>query len=398
MGRRPARLVATLRDRLLGLRHPRQIAAANGETSIRAEPSIGHRFAARVVSGETAPKAIEMGARPVRRFLIVLTGTVVYLASYAGAASASTTPTACVTAGTATYRHSFDGAGGTATISAVQPLCAGQSQTFSLVSYTTTPQFVYDTDRATVDAHHRTARLAVAVPACYTEVDLIFGTGVLNEPDDTPYGTLAAGSPTGVGSRSSGALGDYHGGGSTCVPMPTVTFTSTCAGAFRATLANDAAANTSAVFVVAGRRIRVAPGRSAGVASLDRGTLSVRDNTLTTHISTWSAPSSGCATPPAPAAATPVTAPNEAGTPSAAAQDAAATLRPTATTESASSATETTSTSSAEVAIPALATPSPALPTTGPGLGSTVLIALGLLMIGTGALTLVRLIQTTRHP
>ena len=206
---------------------------------------------------------------------------------------------ACVTADNATYRHSFDGAAGGARVTAVRPLCAGQKQTFSLISYTTPsasfayPQFIYDSDRATVDAAHPTVHLAVMVPPCYYQVDLVFGSSLFNEVvnADSNYANLKLGAPYGVGSRSDGPYGGDADGTTPCLPKPAITYRNACDGTFTATLANDPSANIDAVFIVAGQRVHVKPGRSAG-ARRRTGSLSIRDNTFTTHIASWEKPAS----------------------------------------------------------------------------------------------------------
>jgi hypothetical protein len=206
---------------------------------------------------------------------------------------------ACANADAATYRHSFDGGAGDATVTAVRPLCSGQRQTFSMISYTTSsasfayPQFVYDSDRATVDASHTTVHLAVTVPACYFQVDLIFGASTFNEVvnADSNYANLKLGAPYGIGSRSDGPYGGDADGSSPCLPKPIITYQNACDGTFTATLANDSSANVDAVFIVAGQRVRVQPGRTAG-ARRRSGSLSIRDNTFTTHIASWEKPAS----------------------------------------------------------------------------------------------------------
>jgi hypothetical protein len=335
----------------------------------------------------------------VRRLLLVLVSIALFLIVPASAASAST-PTGCVSAATATYKHTFDGPGGTASITAVEPLCSGQRQTFSLVSYTAAsagfayPQFVYGVETATIDAKHRTVRLAVTVPGCYAQVDLIFGTGVLNEVlnTDTHYGSLKLGSPVGIGSRSVGPVAGYNGGASPCVTTPIVTYSNGCSGSFSATLANGSDANVDAVFIVAGHRIRVAPGTTTTVAAAKRGSLSIRDDTFTTHISTWQTPTTGCTTTP--------TTPSTAATTT---SPAGATPSPTTTTTTAKSTPTATATLDPSPANGGLATASiepgttaTALPTTGPGNGSLLIVGLGLLMVGIGVLVLIRLLQGLR--
>jgi hypothetical protein len=219
---------------------------------------------------------------------------------------------ACASADAATYRHSFDGDAGDATITAVRPLCSGQRQTFSMISYTTSsasfayPQFVYDSDHATIDSSHTTVHLAVTVPACYFQVDLIFGASIFNEVvnADSNYADLKLGAPYGIGSRSDGPYGGDADGTTPCLPKPIITYRNACDGTFTATLANDSSANVDAVFIVAGQRVHVKPGRTAG-ARRRSGSLSIRDNTFTTHIASWEKPAACSAASPSAATSQP---------------------------------------------------------------------------------------------
>src|SRR5690242_3161082 len=113
--------------------------------------------------------------------MLFLAGAAVFLTTAPAPASAA--PAACVPASTATFRHTFDGPAGTATITADRPLCPGQARAFSLVSYTagTTGRYLYDQDRATVTATRPTVRLKVTVPPCTTDVYAVTGTAVPTE-------------------------------------------------------------------------------------------------------------------------------------------------------------------------------------------------------------------------
>ena len=303
----------------------------------------------------------------------------------------------CVSSAAATYRHTLDGARGTATITAVRPLCSGQSQSFALVSYTAgapstaAGQFIYSTDRASVDAAHRSVTLEVAVPACYTQVDAIIGTDLVTETTSgaLPYGSTALGAPTGPGSRSAGRLAWYRGGSTTCAATPKVTFTNACDGSFGATLANDERAAVTAVFVTGGRLIRLAPGRSTSLPGPAGGTLTLRDSTFTTYVGSWRPPATGCTTAPAttPAVAT-----------------AAPPASPSAVAASAPTATPPTSTAAAAADGPVFAPPAAAATTeptvavarSGAGAGSLLAIVFGLLLIGGGLFLLTRVIKAMR--
>ena len=322
--------------------------------------------------------------------MLVLAGALSLLAGYSSPATASALA-GCVTAAQATYRHSFNGGAGTATVTAVRPLCSGQSQKFTLLSYTASrssfayPQFIYDEAQAAVDARHPSVQLAVTVPRCYFQVDLIFGADVNTEVvnTDSDYGNRKLG----VGSRSTGPAGDDAGGTSPCAPRPVITYRNACDGTFTATLANDASANVDAVFLIAGHRLHVAPGHSAG-AERHTGTLTIRDNTFTTNIGTWEKPATGCDSSSPPVSAAP---PSVPGAPAA---SASATAPP-----SAPAAVSTFDTLDPALPIPTITPSSPAaaLPAAGSSLGSTLVIVLGLLLIGGGLVVLVRVIRTFRR-
>jgi hypothetical protein len=303
-----------------------------------------------------------------------------------------------VSAADATYRHSFDGAGGTVTISAVRPLCGGQTQAFTLVSYTAggfaaAGQFVYDTDQASIGARHRAVTLRVAVPACYAQVDAIIGTGVRSESTSSaaPYGTATLGSPSGNGSRSAGAPAWYAGGNTTCAAIPAVTFDNACDGTLTATVSNGAAANVQAVFLTGSRRIRLPAGHSTTVTAGRGGSLTIRDNSFTTYVGSWHTPLTACPTP----------------TPAEVALPAPAATRAVAATLAATLATSPspTSTFTAEPAAPGYSVNPDALPTarptalasTGMGAGSLIAIAAGLLLIGGGLAAITYLIRSNRR-
>jgi hypothetical protein len=315
-------------------------------------------------------------------------------ATTATAATSAIAATACVSAAAATYRHSFNGPAGTVTVTATRSLCAGQSRSVALVSYTAagTPgtaagQFVYDSATGNLTATNRSLTLKVAVPGCYTQVVAFFGTAVQTELTSTgaPYGTAKLGS---AASRSTGPLSWYAGGASACSIAPTVAYTYACDGTFIATLANGADANTSAVFLTGGRRIRLSAGGSTTVNAAEGATLTVRDSSFTTHVATWRSPDTGCAATLTPAPAAPAVQPS--------------TTAPTAS-PSASAAPSTTATLTTEpvydapVAYPTFADKATtAAAKTGIGPGSVLLIVLGLLLVGTGIAAITYLVRLNR--
>lgn len=337
----------------------------------------------------------------MRRFLLLLAGLAAALTVTAApaAAAATATATTCVAAAKATYRHTFNGAAGTLTVTATHPLCSGRSQPVSLVSYTTggpgspAGQFVYDTARATLSATHRSVTLEVAVPTCYTQIDAFFGTAVQTETTspDAPYGTAKLGSSAGTGSRSTGALTWYSGGSTACTAAPRATFTNACDGTFTATLTNAGAASTQAVFLTGSRRIRLAPGRTTTIKVAKGKTLTIRDNTFTTYVATWRTPTTACTTTaPAPAPARPTTSRPSTATPT--------TASPSASPSASSSPTPTYA--DAPVSYPRFSsTTSPtALAQTGRGIGSVIAIGIGLLLIGIGIAAIAYLVRLNRTP
>jgi hypothetical protein len=338
----------------------------------------------------------------VRRFLIVLAGMGALLTVSAipatAATSAVTTAGTCTSAAAATYRHTFDGPAGKVTVTAVRPLCAGQKQTFSLVSYTTgalssaSGQFLYDSAEATITSTKRTVSLDIAVPACFTQVDAIMGTAVRTETTSTaaPYGTATLGSTTGTGSRSAGARAWYAGGATACTATSTISFTNACDGTFTATLANDDSANAQAVFLTGSRRIRLSPGRTTTVKAAKHSTLTFRTSTFTTYVGTWRPPTAPCTTPARPAR--PAVAPVAAPPTRAAAAPATASPSPAAVTSSAFTAEPPAPDVSLNPAALAGDEPS-ALAGTGSGMGSVIATAIGLLLVGGGVTVLSRLLR-----
>ncbi len=329
----------------------------------------------------------------MRRSMALL--AVLFAMPFAAPAAAAFAAEACTSASAATYRHSFDGAAGRATITAVRPLCAGQTQSFALISYTAgtgSGQFVYATARDTIKATDRSVTLTVTVPPCYAQVDAIIGTGLLTEVTDTgnPYGDKTLGA---TGSRSAGGPAHYRGGSTECAPAPRVTFTSACDGSYTATLANGENANVGATFLIGGRLTRLGAGRSTTVPGPTGGTLTIRASSFTTYVGGWRAPATGC-TSAAPGTTT--TAPAAVLVPS---QSPAAALPPAAP-PSAGAALPTTDAPVAVFGTPATTTAAaaPARSRGGMSTGSMIAIGFGILLIGGGGILLTRVIRTLREP
>jgi hypothetical protein len=345
--------------------------------------------------------------------MLAVSGAVVATAAVAGIASTANAAggESCVTAAEATYQHRFDGPGGTVTITATKPLCEGAEQSFSLVSYTTpaknfaVPQFVYDTHSAWIDSGRRSVTLGVDVPGCYTQVDAIFGTGIVDEITSSyVYNDLKLGSPSGIGGRSTGGRGWYNGGSAKCAPQPSVSFQSYCDGVLHTRLSNAAGAGVDAVFLVGGKRIQVHPGKFADLTSRPSGPVQVRDNSFKTSTGTWTQPAD-CA-PPAPPTTKPST---PAPAPSSATPTATAPSSPTPTATAPSSSTPSSqpassmpSSAAPSSSSPAATSPAPSdddsgLPLTGTNVSHLALYALGLLLVGAGLVAIARQSRRGRH-
>ncbi|MEU4425469.1 hypothetical protein AB0F81_33015 [Actinoplanes sp. NPDC024001] len=353
----------------------------------------------------------------MRRLMLILGGVALATATMTGiATAANATGDDCVTAAEATYQHRFDGPGGTVTITATKPLCKGEEQAFSLVSYTApgknfaVPQFVHEAKSAWVDSGRRSVTLDVDVPGCYTQVDAIFGTGIVNEITSSyVYNDLKLGSPAGIGSRSSGGRGWYNGGAATCTPQPSVTFQSYCDGVLHTRLANAAGAGVDAVFVVGGKRIRVEPGSHADLASRPSGAVEVRDNSFTTSTGRWAQPAD-CAPPATPSTSTPASAVPASSAPassvptsSAPASSVPASSAPASVPASSVPVSAVPVSSAPGSSAPVVVVPSPTagdgtdLPLTGSNSGRLGLYALGFLLVGGGLVAVARQSRRGRH-
>ncbi|MEU4776472.1 cell wall anchor protein [Micromonospora sp. NPDC023633] len=147
----------------------------------------------------------------------------------------------CVGMAQATYKHTFDGAKGRATVELAGdlPLCKDQKQEVLLASYfapsakASWPQYAHDHDVAVIDARRRKVELKVDVPKCYTQVDLVWGgKSELITPmveKGKRYGDRKLGSKGKPGNRSAGPLGAYNGGAVSCA-HPKATFAPACDG------------------------------------------------------------------------------------------------------------------------------------------------------------------------
>jgi hypothetical protein len=310
--------------------------------------------------------------------------------------SAATARTPCVSAANATYRHTFNGPAGVATITAARPLCQGHSQTFSLVSYTAPAPsqagglFLYASTHATINPNHRSAILKVAVPACATQVYAYFGSNVINETTSSAplYGGTRLGA---AASRSVGKFAWFTGGTAACTADPIATFASSCDGTFTATLTNPANANTDAVFLRSGTVTRIAPGRSAHISAQKGTTLTLRASNFSTYVGTWRQPSTPCAVSNKPT--------NPAAPP--APPSAPATAAKTTTTPAKPAFSAPENDAAFPPALDFATSPTPAASATtsdaGMSAGSVIAIGMGFLLMACGGILLRRVIRSSRE-
>ncbi|KXK63154.1 hypothetical protein AWW66_04240 [Micromonospora rosaria] len=173
----------------------------------------------------------------------------------------------CVDAEKARYTHEFAGREGTAKITLTNgPLCAGQEQDVALVSYLApsarfaTPQYVFDTSVKKFagvgegELQQATLEFKVEVPACFTQVDFVFGSEIIDPlDDDSPrYDNRKIGSDSGIGARSEGPPAWYNGGEDTCVAAPAVEPTFDCEGSVTLALTNRGNIKTTFTITASG--------------------------------------------------------------------------------------------------------------------------------------------------
>jgi LPXTG-motif cell wall-anchored protein len=226
----------------------------------------------------------------VRRLLalfgacVVGSAAAVAFVAPAVAHSGTTTQTSdCVTAAEARYGYEFDGPAGTATIALADrgagknQLCADEKQDFSLVSYITNssgfsvPQTVFAHRTKTITAKSPRIELKVAVPSCYTQVDLVFGSEVINPMTDKGdrYGNRKLGSNDAPGNRAKGnGPGWFNGGKQQCLDA-TAAFAPSCDGTVVVNLATGDKATVAGTFTVTGshkfsKTVTVKPGDKVG--------------------------------------------------------------------------------------------------------------------------------------
>ncbi|GIG60668.1 hypothetical protein Lfu02_50400 [Longispora fulva] len=175
-------------------------------------------------------------------------------------------PPTCLKASRAHFSHTFDGPKGLATVSLKGdlPLCDGEKQPFTLVSFVSPgdspddASFVFDVDSKLIDPTHKTISLAVKVPACNVEVLLISAT-LDTAPDLTVASAQGNDTKVSVPLAKKGGtdkdklpylLDHYSGPAVDCAAVPTVNALPACDGSVGLTLMNGESATLDATFVV----------------------------------------------------------------------------------------------------------------------------------------------------
>ncbi|MCP2323106.1 hypothetical protein HDA40_001613 [Hamadaea flava] len=159
--------------------------------------------------------------------------------------------TGCVHTSAARFRHTFDGAAGTATIELVgKPLCAGDEQDFRLTAKAGDLPFDYSSAYAEFFSATTKMSIAVNVPSCQGKVALAVmdpgGGGAFFEPN------YLAGSSAAPGNHSSGPLGLYvKKTGPVCNRNSGASVGVACTGDIVATIWNAPTATTPALLAFA---------------------------------------------------------------------------------------------------------------------------------------------------
>lgn len=173
----------------------------------------------------------------------------------------------CTSADKAHYKHTFAvdlvNRTSTATIEVHgKTLCAGQSQDFALVSYITKssgfelPQYLFDSKVGTLNHNTAAISLTVKIPACYTQVDFVFGKEVLPlDANGDLYGNRKVGSDSGIGARSqakstSQRTRGWYNGGNAC-PDPSADVTHACDGSSQVSLQTNPNRYADTTFLIA---------------------------------------------------------------------------------------------------------------------------------------------------
>ncbi|HEX8630862.1 MAG TPA: LPXTG cell wall anchor domain-containing protein [Catenuloplanes sp.] len=232
--------------------------------------------------------------------LIGLTGTVI-LAGPASAQAAPDAAAACVNAAQAKYVHEFNGPAGTASVTLTNgPLCAGQEQEFALVSYIAPsakfalPQYAFDravqkfaapkSTELVVSGSKPKLTFEVKVPSCYTQVDLVRGSRIIDPliSRNDLYGDRK--------------LAAYNGGRGTCVAAPEAEVVPDCAGNVTVKLVNRKG-NAPATFEVTAdgnfsKTVKVGPGKieSVTVPAANAKNILVKADGKEVHRGGWQKP------------------------------------------------------------------------------------------------------------
>jgi Flp pilus assembly protein TadG len=237
-------------------------------------------------------------------FAAAMAGSSSYRGTSIATCARSTGASVCVPAEDMTFEHTFNGPAGRATITALKPLCPGERETVTLVSYTMPehgmgfPQHVYDSDVQMITSGKMSLSLSVTVPACDTQVDMVFIDGPINPLVSAKYLERKVGSPGKPGNRSAGVAAWYNSGinAPSCTQQPSTTLTPACDGTLAVQLKNAAGANVDGVFTIttdAGDTwVHVPPGgsKTVTVPAANSSKVAVLDNLGQKTKESWQRP------------------------------------------------------------------------------------------------------------
>jgi LPXTG-motif cell wall-anchored protein len=212
------------------------------------------------------------------------------------------------------FTHTFDAVpakGGSTTwlyLNADANLCADVKVPVTVASYYapkpefSVPQYLFDSDTNYVSNDHPAAKLWVATPPCYTQVDAFFGT-----PDDIIktitkngplYGNKKLGAPGLPGSLSKGPHAWFNGGSGSCV-TPASTSVPSCDGSQTINLSNSGKYEETFTVKYGDqvKTVKVDAGKGESVTvPAGAGTVTVSAEGMTDQTYNWAAPKD-CALP-----------------------------------------------------------------------------------------------------
>jgi len=171
----------------------------------------------------------------------------------------------CKQLGEVSYKHEFnvdlERRKATASIETVgKRLCEGLAQNFTLVSYITKsgkfelPQHLFASQTKTVTRTDYEQSFEIDIPACFTQVDFVFGEAIALDVDGKLYGPRKVGSSGAPGNQSHAKRGNpqqaWFNGGKECDGKPQASGQSRCDGSVDVTQQNTPGSFRSTTFTI----------------------------------------------------------------------------------------------------------------------------------------------------